>query len=156
MNVNLKMAIRGIFKNKVQSVISIFGLGIGLGCTMLLTLLYIHENSFDRYIPDHQSLYRVNQGDECRTSYPLGEAIKAETPLVKNFFRYYQTSDVELKTGNNEIVKDKLFAFSDPSIFQCMGIHLKSGVPAQSQSEVAISEKTAKKYFNNERDKILL
>ncbi len=150
MNANLKMAIRGILKNKVQSAISIFGLGIGLGCIMLLSLLYIHENSFDRYIPDHQSLYRVIQGDDCRTSYPLGEAIKAENPWLKNFFRYYQTSDVELKTGNNEIIKDKQFAFSDPSIFQCMGIHLKSGVPAQSQSEVAISETTAKKYFNNE------
>lgn len=146
---NLKMALRGILKNKVQSAISIFGLGIGLGCIMLLTLLYIHENSFDRYIPNHENLYRVIQGDQCQTSYPLGEAIKTETPQVKDFFRYYQTSDVELKTGNNQIVKDKLFAFSDPSIFQCMGIHFKYGVPAQSQSEVAISEKTAKKYFNN-------
>jgi putative ABC transport system permease protein len=68
MNANLKMAIRGIFKNKVQSAISIFGLGIGLGCIMLLALLYIHENSFDRYIPDHQSLYRVIQGNDCQTS----------------------------------------------------------------------------------------
>jgi putative ABC transport system permease protein len=150
MNANLKMPIRGIFKNKLQSAISIFGLGIGLGCIMLLALLYIHENSFDRYIPDHQRLYRVIQGNDCQTSYLLGDAIKAEMPQVKSFFRYYQTPDVELRTGNNEIVKDKLFAFSDPSIFQCLGIDFRLGAPARSPSEVTISEKTAKKYFNNE------
>ncbi|HZL11647.1 MAG TPA: FtsX-like permease family protein [Prolixibacteraceae bacterium] len=150
MNANLKMPIRGILKNKLQSAISIFGLGIGLGCIMLLALLYIHENSFDRYIPDHQRLYRVIQGNDCQTSYLLGDAIKAEMPQVKSFFRYYQTPDVELRIGNNEIVKDKLFAFSDPSIFQCLGIDFRLGAPARSPSEVTISEKTTKKYFNNE------
>jgi putative ABC transport system permease protein len=150
MSSNFKIAIRGIFKNMVQSAISILGLGIGLGCVMLLAMLYIHEKSFDQCISNHQSLYRVIQGNDCQTSYPLGEAIKSEIPQVSNFFRYYQIAEVELKNKNNEIVKDKLFAFSDPSIFQCLGIHLKFGTPAGAQSEVTISEKMAQKYFNNE------
>lgn len=150
MHTNLKIIIRGIFKNKFQSAISIFGLGIGLGCVMLLALLYIHENSFDCFIPNHQSLYRVIQGDDCRTSYPLGDAIKTEMPQVNNFFRYYQTPEIELENQNREIVKDELFAFADATIFRCLGVQLKLGIPAQSQKEITISEKIAHKYFNNE------
>jgi putative ABC transport system permease protein len=150
MNTNLKIAIRSILKNKLQSAISIVGLGIGFGCIILLALLYIHENSFDRSIPGHENLYRVLQGDDCATSYPLGNAIKEENPAVKNFFRYYQTSEVELKSSNNEIVKDKLFAFSDASIYQCLGIPFKLGTPARSQMEIAISEKIARKYFDTD------
>jgi putative ABC transport system permease protein len=150
MIVNLKIALRRILRNKIQSAISILGLGIGLGSILLLAMLYVHEKSFDTIFPDHENLYRVIQGKDCLTAYPLGEAIKGANPQVKNFFRFYQVSEVELKNRNNELVKDKLLAFSDPSIFQCLGISFKYGVPAQSESELTISEKTEKKYFNQE------
>jgi putative ABC transport system permease protein len=149
MNTNLKIAVRNILNNKIQSSISIFGLGIGLGCIILLAMLYIHESSYDSYISDNQDLYRVIQGDDCRTSYPLANAIKAEFPVVDTFFRYYQTSEIELKSHNNEIVKDKLFAFSDASIYPCLGIDFKQGIAAQLPTEIAISEKTSAKYFDN-------
>ena len=146
-NINLKIAIRNILKNKVHSVISIVGLGIGLGCIFLLSLLVMHERSFDRFIPDHQHLYRVLLGNDCRTSYPLGEAVQSEVPGVAGHFRYYQAADVDLKTGDNDVVQEHLFGFSDTSLFSCLGIHLKSGNPAASRTEVAVSAAIARKYF---------
>ena len=113
---NLKISIRGIFKNKTQSVISIFGLGIGLGCVFLLALLYIHENSFDRYMPNHQQLYRVIRGTDCRTSFPLAKIAKDEIPLIDGYFRFYQTQELEIKNKNNEIFKDERLACADASV----------------------------------------
>ncbi|MFA9390005.1 MAG: ABC transporter permease [Prolixibacteraceae bacterium] len=144
---NLKIAIRSILKNKIQSIISIVGLGIGLGSILLLTILFIHENSFDRFIPNKDQLYRVIQGNDSRTSYPLAMAIKDEIPQVEDYFRYYNTTDFELKNSHNEIVKEESFACSDASIFNCLGVNFKYGEPAGSPSEVCLSEKMANKYF---------
>ena len=148
--INLKLSIRSIFKNKVQSTISILGLGIGLGCVFLLSLLYIHENSFDNFIPNKKNLYRVLQGSESLTSYPLGSTIKEEIPLVDNYFRYFQDSDVELKNQHNDLVKDKRFAYADTSLFTCLGIKILQGNPSQSEREICISASTANRYFNKE------
>jgi len=51
-SINIKIALRSIINNKVQSLVSVLGLGIGLGSIILISLLYMHENSFDRYIPE--------------------------------------------------------------------------------------------------------
>jgi len=146
---NLTLAIRNIFKKKTQSIISILGLGIGIGCVFLLMLLYVHENSFNGSFSNKQLLYRVLQGNDCRTSFPLASTIKDEIPLIDNYFRYYQTADIELKNSRNEIVQDHRFSFADATIFDCLDICLIQGKPAQTKSDVCISQAIAKKYFGN-------
>ncbi len=56
---DLKISARNIIRNKVHSAISILGLGIGLGCIILLLALIVHEKSFDKFIPDYQNVYGV-------------------------------------------------------------------------------------------------
>ena len=143
----LKIAIRNIKRNKVQSAISIFGLGIGLGCIILLIALIIHEKSFDKFIPDHRNVYLIMLGESCNTQYPLAETMKEEFPEVRDFFRFFQSNEIQLRTPGNELVKDQFFGFSDPSIYNILGIRLITGTPASTVNEVAISEKTARKYF---------
>lgn len=144
-----KIAVRNICRNKVQSAISILGLGIGLGCIILLMALIIHETSFDSFIPNHKNVYKILWGQTNCTQYPLGEAMIKEFPEVKDYFRFYQTNNITLRNTKNGLVKDEYFGFSDPSIYKILGIKLIYGTPANSISEVAISEKTALKYFGN-------
>jgi len=146
---DFKIAIRNIKRSKVQSTISILGLGIGLGSIILLIALILHETSFDRFIPDHRNVYRIMFGESCNTQYPLAENMKEEFPEVKDFFRFYQANDIQIRNSKNELVKDQFFGFSDPSIFKILGINLKMGTPANSITEVAISESMALKYFGN-------
>ena len=134
----------------MPSTISILGLGIGLGCLMLLVLLIIHEHSFNRFIPDSQHVYRVIQGVDCRTPYPLASAVKDENPLVDSYFRYYQAGEVEIKGRNNEIVPEGRFAFADASIFDCLGIQMKYGSMPDSKTTVVLSESTAERYFGSD------
>jgi len=151
--INLKLSIRSILKNKVQSVISILGLGIGLGCVFLLLLLYIHENSFDRSIPQKENLYRVIRGEDCSTTYPLGHTLKSEIPLINSFFRIHQVRQIELKNSDNVLLKDDNFACADSSIYKSLGIKILKGRIAESVSEICLSSSIAKKYFA-ERDPI--
>ena len=147
---SVKISFRSILGSKTQSLISILGLGIGLGCVFLLSLLFIHESSFDSFIPQKENLYRVLQGSESSTSYPLGYAIKEEIPLVDNYFRYAQDSDVELKNSHHDLVKDKRFAYADTSLFSCLGIRIIQGHASRSEREICISVSTANKYFNED------
>jgi putative ABC transport system permease protein len=146
---DLKFAVRNITRQKVQSVISILGLGIGLGCILLLLALILHETSFNKNIPDHNNVYRVVFGNSGVTQYPLAEEMKREFPEVKDFFRFYQTNNIQLRNQKNELVRDQYFGFSDPYIYKILGIKIISGTAALSLTEVAISEKTALKYFGN-------
>ena len=56
---DFKIAIRNLKRNKVQSSISILGLGIGLGSIILLMALIVHETSFDRFIPGYRNVNRI-------------------------------------------------------------------------------------------------
>ena len=148
--VHLKIAIRNLLKNKTESIIGILGLGIGLGSIMLLLILVIHEYSFDRFIPEYSNVYRVIQGDDCRTPYLLAEETGNDIPEIKLFFRFHQTNNFFIKDQNNQVLTGERFGFSEPTIFSMLGIGFKYGIPARSAGEVAISYNMAKKYFKND------
>jgi putative ABC transport system permease protein len=145
----IKISLRSISRNKLQSAISILGLGIGLGCIILLLALILHETSFNKFIPDNKNVYRVVLGQSGLTHYPLAENMKSDFPEVKEYFRYYQTYNMQLRTSQNEKFRDSNFGYADSSIFRLMGITFISGTYSNSASEVAISENTAIKYFGN-------
>lgn len=72
---NLKAVSRNVIRNKVLSAISIPGLGIGLGCIIILMALIIHERSFDTFIPEHSNVYRIVFGSSAQTHYPLAKSM---------------------------------------------------------------------------------
>jgi len=146
---DLKTAVRSILRNRVPSAISILGMGIGLGCIIVLMALIIHEKSFDRFVPGYQNVYRIVFGTSAQTQFPLAETMAGEYAEVKDYFRYYQANTLQIKTPENEMVTEQNFGFADPSIFRITGIKFLSGTPANSVSEVAISDESALKYFGN-------
>lgn len=146
-SINLRIALRSILKNKVQSLVSILGLGIGLGSIILISMLYMHENSFDKFIPENNQLYRVLHGSDSNIPFPVGEMAKNDIPAIEDFFRYHQSGEFEIKQDGKEIIPETHFACTDPSIFNCLGIDILIGKPAESINEVLISEKMAEKYF---------
>ena len=148
-SINIKIALRSIINNKVQSLVSVLGLGIGLGSIILISLLYMHENSFDRYIPENNQVYRLLHGTNSSTSFPIGETAKNEIPSIDDFFRYHQSREFEIRQKGKDIIEEHRFACADASIFNCLGIDFIIGKTAESRNEVAISEEMARKYFSN-------
>ena len=148
---DFRLAIRNILRNKIQYSISILGLGIGLGSMILLIALIVHEKSFDRFIPDNSNVYKVIFGTSGFVQYPLADEMKKDFPEVKDFFRINQANIVQVRNPKGtEYGRNQEFAFADSSIFRILGIKFISGTPAKSFTEVAISEKMARKYFGNE------
>jgi len=55
----LKISLRNIAKDKVYSAINIFGLTIGITCSMFLLMYTLYELSYDRYHKNGDNIYRI-------------------------------------------------------------------------------------------------
>ncbi|MES2829966.1 MAG: ABC transporter permease [Bacteroidota bacterium] len=58
---NLKLAVRNLFKNKVYSFINIGGLAIGLTAFVLLLLFINHETNYDKWSPELKNVYQIRE-----------------------------------------------------------------------------------------------
>jgi len=148
-SINLRIAFRSIQKNKLQSTVSILGLGIGLGSIILISMLYMHEISFDKFMPNNDQVYRVLHGSNSSLPFPFAETAKNDIPGIDDFFRYHQSGEFEIRKDGKEIIKETQFACADSSIYEFLGIDFLIGKPAESINDIAISEKMASKYFSD-------
>src|ERR1700760_2485290 len=91
-----KTTLRYLWKNKAFSLINIIGLATGI-CVCFFALLYIHfELNHDNYNQKADSIYRLVTDVKTSaginyesTSAPMGPAIKAEFPEVKDMARVF-------------------------------------------------------------------
>ncbi|TDQ08359.1 ABC transporter permease [Pedobacter metabolipauper] len=58
---NLKIAFRNLFKNKVYAAINIGGLAIGLTAFILLLLFINHESDYDKWDPELSKIYQIRE-----------------------------------------------------------------------------------------------
>ena len=92
---NIKITLRNITRHKGYAFLNIFGLAAGMTCCILIGLWVLDELSYDRFHENASSICRVesNQNFSGRilhiywTPHPLGPALKAEIPEVKDSTR---------------------------------------------------------------------
>ncbi|MDN3588929.1 ABC transporter permease [Pedobacter aquatilis] len=105
---NLKIALRNLWKNKGITAINIGGLAIALAAFILVMMFFTYETSFDKSNPNYKNIYVVGRiYPEFKTNYtppPLVKAIKQNFPEVENggitkggFF------ELTLKNGKNTV-----------------------------------------------------
>ena len=56
---NLKIALRNLWRNRTSSVINIVGLAAGLSACLLLLLYVNYEMNFDRHFKNEAKIYQV-------------------------------------------------------------------------------------------------
>ena len=64
---NLKIAWRNLWKNKIYAAINIGGLALGLTAFLLMLLYINHEESYDTWSPDLQHVYQIREKHEFFT-----------------------------------------------------------------------------------------
>src|SRR5689334_20721512 len=135
-----KIALRNLGRQKILSFINISGLSIGLACFSLFLLYAVNEFSFDRFHKNADNIYRVYRWSEAMEGReasgdvympsPLGPAMKADLPDVKDYVRLYDGwRESFIKIDGN--VKGGRLSYTDPSIFAVFSFPLIYG---ESQS----------------------
>ncbi|MBL7698077.1 MAG: ABC transporter permease [Chitinophagaceae bacterium] len=158
-----KIAFRSLWKNKHVTFINIFGLAIGIACSLLIFLFVQDENSYDRFYKDAQNIHRVvkdfinddgSRIPDATSPGPLATAIKRDIPEIEHVTRLFPA------WGNNRLVKYKnkkinesRYFRADSTFFDVFNLpfirgNKKTALP--DAESVVITESIAKKYFNNE------
>lgn len=154
----LKVALRNLKRHKIYSFINIYGLGIGMACTILILLWVQNELSYDRFHENAEDIYRVvhesliSGGYSAGTPAPLAASLRNESPEIMH--------TVRLRWHPRKIVKcaEKIFyegraLSADPSIFEIFTFPLIKGDPKDAlldPQSVVITEAIAQKYFGDE------
>lgn len=157
---NLKIALRNLWRNKTSSVINIVGLAVGLSACLLLLLYVNYEMNFDRHFKDSDKVYQVMtnfqdaNGKITSTGGVPGNgiamAIKTKIPEVNELTRI--GGGDESLIANHENVFKKRDLFADPEILKIFNYEFIAGNPAtalNAPDAVILTASTAKLLFGS-------
>ena len=157
-----KIAIRNLLKYKGFSFINIFGLAVGIACTLLICLYIAHELSYDRWNPQADRIVRVYSdinfgGNLMRmavSGVSVGPDVVRELPEVKAFcrFRDYGSYLVKRDGDGQQNFKENEFLTVDSSFFEVFPAKILEGDARSCLVEpntVAISKSRAEKYYGS-------
>ncbi len=93
----LKITLRNLYRQKLYALINIFGLSMGIGCCLILSLYILGELSYDKHYENHERLYRVvneytfngNANRAAMSSQAVGELMLMDFPdQVETYTRF--------------------------------------------------------------------
>ncbi len=132
----IKIGIRNLLRNKVFSLINIFGLGIGLATAFLLLLYVQHERSYDKFHKDADRIHQIVMemwfaNDHFRLS-PISHQVvsKLDGNLtgVKSMLRINGSMEELKRLTYGEVELDiSRFVYADKHIFDFLSINLIQG-----------------------------
>ncbi|MDH4196908.1 MAG: ABC transporter permease [Candidatus Aminicenantes bacterium] len=156
----VKIAVRNLVQRKMYSLVNIFGLAVGVACSLLILAYVGYEFSFDRYHKNADRIYRVaskrtSMGTEnafATVPAPTGPTMVADYPEVVEAVRFSPTVRRAFSTGDRVFFQDGVF-YADQSVFKVFSFELVKGDPAsalEAPFTMVLSEETARKYFGDE------
>jgi len=179
LKINLKLALRNIFRNKLYTSINIIGLSVTSAFCILVYLYVKNEQSFDNFHRDSERLFRVEETDVFGSKFnkpqknffsflmkdaeqinmiqtPTGLAVdlKRNFPQVENAVRLAGIGAETIRVGDQSFKeKDENLTFADADFFKVFNYPLISGNASSVLAEAntaAISERLAEKYYGKE------
>lgn len=152
----LLVSFRNIRRHFTYSFVNIFGLTIGLACTMVIGMWVYQEHSYDRHFDDADNIYRVgvnfyNVGDLAIGPEILKEKL-LEFPQIDRTTNLKTLGKLTIVLGDKE-VDVPLFFDSDEDFFQVFSYEFLQGDPATALSEpasIVLSQDLAMKLFGTD------
>lgn len=156
---NLKIALRNLWKSKGYAAINIFGLAVGFAGFILILLYANHEYSYDTWNKNANNIYRISSKSDAReeeyasSQGELAPALKNAIPEIESYARYY-TWDLKqrlLSHDNKEFYVDNIMGV-DSLWFDAFPYKFIYGEPKKalvSADNIVISEKVSKQYFGD-------
>lgn len=155
----VKIAFRNIVKDKTYSAINIFGLTIGITCSLFLLMYILDELSFDRYHKNAENVYRIvsnikepdNAFTWAVTQTPLAEELRDNYPEVENAVRFFGTERALYRNGEKQFYEEKFF-LTDSTVFDMFTYPFLEGDAAtalDNSFSIVLTEETAIRYFGS-------
>lgn len=154
-----RTALRNLRKNKLYSVINIFGLTVGLAACLLIGIYIRHELSYDRFNANADRIVRATMeykqaetvNSVATTGTKVGPQFKRVFPAVEEYVRTFISSSV-IKSGD-KIFEEPRVLFADDPFFKVFSFHLIKGnasTALDAPGKIVLTRSAAKKYFGDE------
>lgn len=155
----LKIALRNLWKNKSFSLINIFGLALGMACSLLIMLWVQDEKAMDGFFKDPDRIFSIYErqyydnkiqafhgtpgvlSDEIKKVFP---EIEYASGMAWNERNTFQVGDKIMKEEGNHAGTD---------FFKIFSYRLLQGNPSTALStplSIAISRKMAEDFFGSQ------
>ena len=156
----IKITFRNLVRNKLYSVINIFGLSIGIAGSLLILVYVSNQMSYESMHKNADNIVRVSAGFgngdnimKLAGAMPgIGPAAAEEIPEVKASVRFRKRFNAKVKVGDKEFTEDNFF-FADSNVFSVFTFHFLTGDQnnaLNNPNSIVISKAIAKKYFGND------
>ncbi len=156
----LKIAFRNIWKNKIFSLLNIFGLSVGLSASFVIGAIIYYDLTFDKFHEDGDLIYRVTteftspEGNFYNpgVSVPLAQTVEEEVPGVHIVSPFYTNAPyrVQIKETEKVFIEPENVIYCDSNYFQIFDYQWLAGdekAVLSRPKEVVLSAKRAKQYF---------
>ncbi len=159
----IKVALRNLWKNKSYTSINIFGITLGLTCSLFIFHYIRYEQSFDQYHSKSDRIYRMvgnfmqDGNGERPASMPfwVRKQLQIDNPEtiehIAQFFNF-QKNSLLIQYGDIKFNEEHLFV-STGNVFEVFDFELTQGNPKTALMEpntIVLSESISQKYFGDE------
>ncbi len=157
-----KIAFRNQAKNKLFSIINLFGLAIGLAVAVLILNYVSFEYSFDGMHSKRDRIYRVESqfyegdvltDDWATSSFGYGSAIQNEMTGVEDYVRIGVHNMEQVVSYQEKRSRETGIAYTGPSFFSVFDFQLLEGDVAsqlERPNTVVITRDVAHRFFKDE------
>ncbi len=155
----LKIAIRNILKTKVHSFINVFGLSLGIACSILIILFVKDEWTFDKFHSKSNRIFRPWTESErpdgemivnTVTAFPMGPSLKDNYAEVENFTVINRFGE---QIEYNDASFQETITLVSSAFFEIFDFDVLMGSVHQvfdGQNNIVITREMAEKYFATE------
>jgi ABC-type antimicrobial peptide transport system permease subunit len=154
-----KTAWRNITHTAGYSALNVAGLAIGMAVALLIGLWVYYQYSFDRFLPEYRSIYRVERnfnsnGDTLTfptTSLKLADALRTQVPEIQYVAESDWMGSHGLNVGDKKLYLRGAIAGTDfLKIFQLPFEKGNAGAAFKDAYSIVLTQSTAKALFGNE------
>ena len=153
----LKLGFRNLAKNRLSSAINILGLGLAVGCCMVVFQFFDWSMHFDNFQPKLNNLFVIERlsnkdGNEQlwgNSPSPMGPMLKNDFPQIRNTTRVNYTG-VIIKQGDN-VFRDEI-NFVDDAFYKMFDFPVKWGNKQNftDADGIVLSDELSQKLFGKE------
>ncbi len=155
----IKTVFRNLEKQKLNSAINILGLSLGLAIALLIGIFVIHQLSYDKFIEDHERIYRIHSSAELgqgepqtlpSAMFPVAEIAEKDLPEVEGFVRmtsYYSSPEIII---DDEVTTLSGIIFADSTFFSMFNFELLAGNPStvlNQPNAIVLTKTSAQRWF---------
>jgi putative ABC transport system permease protein len=145
----LKIAFRNLFKQKAYSLFNLFGLSLGIACTLVITIHIKEELSYEKGFPKHKRIFRVTTTEWSKSTPPLAGEMAKFFPEIEAVARF-SARGVQAVSSEYDKQGESTGFFADSTVVRIFDFKAIAGNPVKALAEpmaVIITRSMAQKYF---------